>query len=72
MQGKVKAGFSLGFCGVFCLIFMTENNPITAHVDPTKGKALGSRWPIWEVDRQEKFLEANPDPVGRAQVALTC
>lgn len=57
----------LGF-SVIHFVF-PKSRIIRLHVDSTKGKALGSRWPKWEVDRQKKFLEAKPK---RAQVALTC
>lgn len=53
---------------VICFVF-PKSGTVRVCVDPTKGKALGSRWPKWEVDRQKKFLEAKPK---RAQVALTC
>lgn len=52
-------------------MFFAESNPIRVCEDPTKGKALGCTWPKWEVVRWKKFLEANPDPIERAQVTFT-
>ena len=61
---------------LFIFFWMAERNPIRICVEPSKGKAFGCIQPKWEVRGQGRgwlqFLEANPEPVERVQVALTC